>query len=117
MNLYEENCLLKERIIQLETVLGAVPAPLALGLTQSQGRIFSVLMRRQMATKEQLIAAVYTDFGREPPVYDTIHVFIVKIRKKLKKLGIRIRTIPQHGYAIDADQKKKLISILESPIP
>lgn len=102
----QENLLLRERIAFLEAILiDCVRLPVEWGLTQQETRVFGTLVNREVATKDAVMAALYSDRAGaegevEPKIVD---VFVCKIRKKLKPFGIEIRTVWGQGYALKAD--------------
>lgn len=102
----QENLLLRERIAFLEAILvDCVRLPVEWGLTQQETRVFGTLVNREVATKDAVMAALYSDRAGaegevEPKIVD---VFICKIRKKLKPFGIEIRTVWGQGYALKPD--------------
>lgn len=102
----QENLLLRERIAFLEAILiDCVRLPVEWGLTQQETRVFGTLVNREVATKDAVMAALYSDRAGaegevEPKIVD---VFVCKIRKKLKPFGIEIRTVWGQGYALKPD--------------
>lgn len=108
--LERENELLRERVIQLEDALfaTAVDVPWEWGLTHSERRVFGVLLSRTLATKEAVMAALYTDHGRDEPEIKIVDVFVCKIRAKLRPFGVHIITRWGQGYELDAADKQKL---------
>lgn len=107
----EENALLRERVAELERVLGiTLDAPLEWGLTGQESRVMGALIARPLVTKDVAMAALYRDFGRDEPEPKIIDVFICKIRKKVRPFGIEIETVWGQGYRIPADQRAALAS-------
>lgn len=102
----QENLLLRERIAFLEAILiDCARLPVEWGLTQQETRVFGTLVNREVATKDAVMAALYSDRAGaegevEPKIVD---VFVCKIRKKLKPFGIEIRTVWGQGYALNPD--------------
>ncbi|MDR6953812.1 two-component system cell cycle response regulator CtrA [Ancylobacter sp. 3268] len=91
-----ENDRLRQRIDQLEAVLGVTfPAPVEWRLTRSEACVCGVLLKRELATKAAVMAALYRADGRDEPDTKIADVFICKIRKKLTPFGIVITT--RHG--------------------
>jgi hypothetical protein len=61
-----ENAMLRERCALLEAALGAdMPPPVELALTPQEGRLFGLLMKRELMTKEAAMAVLYRDVGRD----------------------------------------------------
>jgi two-component system cell cycle response regulator CtrA len=92
---------LRERVRQLEQALMPnAPLPVEWGLTAAEARLFSALTARDMATKEQLMTALYSGRPDEEPEIKIIDVFVCKIRKKLKPFGVKINTVWGQGYSL-----------------
>jgi two-component system cell cycle response regulator CtrA len=111
-----ENEILREKVAQLEELLGLTfPAPLEFGLTGSEAKAFGVLMNRDIATKDAIMAGLYADkpFGgeAEPKIVD---VFICKARRKLKPFSIKIETVWGQGYRLTPETKAIVRSMLEA---
>lgn len=100
-----ENERLRERIEQLEGLLfeTRIPCPLEWGLTAHEARIFGLLANREMATKEQLLLAMYSHLASpdDVPELKIVDVFICKLRKKLPA-AVKVVTIWGMGYSLDA---------------
>lgn len=104
----EENETLRERIRQLETLLAPVVVlPPEWGLSRNETLIFRVLLGREMATKDQMMAILYGDRADEPPDPKILSVFIFKMRKKLKPFDINIRTFWGSGAGLDPDTRQR----------
>ncbi len=75
-------------------------APIEWQLTMSEARVISLLLTRDVATKEAILHALYSDRPEEPPEIKIVDVFICKARKKLAPFGIEIETVWGRGYRI-----------------
>lgn len=108
--LKRENELLRERVLHLENILMQTnPLPLEWRLTPSESRVFGVLVNRDLATKDAVMAALYSDrldadADVEPKIVD---VLICKIRKKVARFGIEVRTVWGQGWSIDPDIRNR----------
>lgn len=112
-----ENEMLRERIIRLEGLLGMhIAAPIEFGLTPQETRVFGVLMARELATKDAVMAALYHSIAKEEAEVKIVDVFICKIRAKLKRFGIAIETQWGHGYFLTAATKARVKEMLAKPI-
>lgn len=101
--LRERNEWLEERVAYLERQLVPLLAlPLEWGLTVHEARLVSALWARSECTKDQLMAALYRDHGRDEPMEKIVDVFVCKARAKLRRFGAGIITRWGHGYALDA---------------
>lgn len=104
--LRDENETLRERIRQLEGELGFIHAvPSALGLTPTEGKLFTALTKRPQVTRSAAMAVLYgSDYSIDPRIAD---VLICKIRKKIRSHGISIITIWGVGWKMtDVDKAK-----------
>ena len=107
--LEEENASLRERVMALEAALmGEWTPPIEFGLTAQEGRVFGVLLKRQQASKDQIMAALYGNRLEEAEM-KIVDVFICKIRKKLGPFGIVIETLWGRGYALEAESRRRLV--------
>ena len=98
-----ENERLCQRVEQLESSMGLVGfiPPVEWRLTSSEARVVGVLLKREVATKDAIMAALYRADARDEAEVKIVDVFICKIRKKLKPLGIQITTRWGQGYCIE----------------
>ncbi|MGE0289285.1 MAG: winged helix-turn-helix domain-containing protein [Bradyrhizobium sp.] len=107
--LERENEELRERVRQLEDVLGmSFDVPVEWGLTASEARLIGMLLRREIVSKENALLCLYQtrpDDMADPKIID---VFICKARKKLKPFGVEIRTVWGKGYLIDAETRARI---------
>lgn len=88
------------------------------GLTASEARMFTALLRRPEMTKAQLHKNTQGHEGgthKDPTELKIVDVFICKLRKKLDKLPtpIIIDTIWGKGYALSSAMKAKTYALLE----
>ncbi|HYD87135.1 MAG TPA: helix-turn-helix domain-containing protein [Vitreimonas sp.] len=71
------------------------------GLTESEARLFAVLLARPLATKDALHAALYGDDPDGGAELKIIDVLICKVRGKLKRRGLAaIETVWGVGYQL-----------------
>lgn len=92
---------LEERVRQLEDVLTPPWAPpVEWRLTSAEARVFAHLMTRDMATKESIMAALYSDRADDHVEPKIVDVFVCKMRKKLRPYQIQIETVFGQGYAL-----------------
>lgn len=93
---------LEERIRQLEDALAphSVVARVEWCLTPSEARVFSHLTTRDLASKQSIMLAMYSDRIDVEPEIKIVDVFVCKMRKKLKPFGIEILTMWGAGYAL-----------------
>jgi two-component system cell cycle response regulator CtrA len=98
-----ENERLRDELEALKASLGLrFLAPVEMGLTGHETKMFGRLLRGDAVSKDGLMNAVYTVGIDDQPEIKIIDVFICKIRKKLKPFGIEIATIWGVGYQMTA---------------
>lgn len=102
-----ENERLRDRVSELEEAMGMrFLTPVEWRLTGSEGRVFGVLMEREVATKQAIMTALYrTDGMRDEAEIKIVDVFICKVRKKLQAFDIKIETRWGEGYFMAAAAK------------
>lgn len=85
-----------------------------LKLTESEARVFSVLLRRPQAAKGTLHQAVQRipSSADEQSDIKIVDVFICKIRTKLDPLGITIDTLWGKGYSLTKEGREAAIQRL-----
>ncbi len=115
--LERENETLRDRIVWLEQKIGLdFEAPLELRLTSHESRLLGVLKKAPGAvSKEGLMNIVYHErvTDGEVPEVKIVDVFVCKLRKKLKPLGIEIVTHWGRGYSLSRAGKDRLAAIIE----
>ena len=88
--LREERDLAREQVaFLLSALMGDDTLPLEWNLTESEERIMRVILTREYASKDAIMAALYWDKD-EPGEEKIVDVLICKIRKKIKPYGIDI---------------------------
>lgn len=107
--LRSENERLHERIAALEDALmGVRLLPLEWKLTGQEQRVLGVLINRDLASKEAIMAALY---GSRPDGdvagAKIVDVFICKARKKLRPYGIEIQTVWAQGYRLPKEVRDR----------
>ncbi|MCS0501595.1 winged helix-turn-helix domain-containing protein [Ancylobacter mangrovi] len=94
---------LRQRVEQLEAAMGMdFVAPVEWRLTSSECRVFGVLLKREVATKDAIMAALYRADGREEAEMKIVDVFICKIRRKVKPFGVVIVTRWAVGWSLES---------------
>lgn len=96
----EEIDRLEARVDQLEILMGmrGVLTPIEWRLTGSESRVFGVLLARELASKDAVMAALYRDTGKDEADIKIVDVLVCKIRKKVTPFGIQIATRWGEGY-------------------
>jgi len=98
-----EIAMLRERVRQLEEALApaAVTVPLEWALTAAEARVFAHLTTREIASKQSIMAALYSlRPDLDEPEIKIVDVFICKMRKKIAPFGVKIVTVWGQGYAL-----------------
>lgn len=107
--LEEENEKLRERVIELEEMLGmTLDAPLNFGLTAHEAKVLGLLSKVTMATKEMIMSTLYFDRPNDMPEIKIVDVFICKMRRKLEPFEISIETVWGRGYSLAKEGKTKI---------
>jgi two-component system cell cycle response regulator CtrA len=92
---------LREKVKQLEALLAPeYRPPLEWCLTESEARVFAALLARDVATKEQIMHALYAERIDREPEMKILDVLVCKMRKKLAPHGINIVTVWGIGYSL-----------------
>ncbi len=84
------------------------------GVTQQQACLLLMLMKRKEATRKMLHNVIE---GRRPhPKVETapkiVDVVICKLRTKLEKFGLEIKTVWSCGYYMPSEDRKKALQML-----
>jgi len=91
---------LRERVRQLEeNATGPLVAPGAFGLTPTEGRIVSALMRVDFLHHERM-QVLFPNTSR-----DSIKVYMSHIKRKLSVHGVEVGCLYGEGYMINPDHK------------
>jgi len=114
MALEAENDQLREKIVTLEEMLGLrIETPLMLGLTNQESKLFGILLKRDMVTKDAAMIAIYGDKPDSDVEIKIVDVFVCKARKKLKPYEITIETVWGRGYRMPGPSKLIAAALLE----
>lgn len=112
-----ENDELREKVRVLEELVGfREEVPPIFCLTPAEGRVLGFLTKREVATKEQIMMAIYTDRPWIDVEIKIVDVFVCKIRKKIAKFGVEIDTIWGRGYRM-LPASKAIIKQFLTPEP
>lgn len=111
LTISEERDYWKEKYLHLKSMTEketVVNPKYLIGLSKNEIRILSTLIRKDVATHDSILDAMYWDC-EEPARYDKIiHVYICRLRKKLKKHKIKIINIIGTGYMILLKDRERL---------
>jgi hypothetical protein len=111
-SLRDENEALRERVRQLEKLLGSdFVAPKCFGLSFGETKVFGVLMGAKLASKEALIDILGSGDGA-----CSYQVLICRIRKKIKHHDLQIMTTAGQGYWLPEAAKAKVRMLIEQEI-
>ena len=105
-----ENVALRDRIALLEEQIGVANADslgLYFDLTPQEAICLGVLLSNKAPRRSTFMAALYSDRADEDVEPKIIDVFICKMRKKLKPLGIEIENQWGEGYAMPEMSKAR----------
>lgn len=106
---------LRERITQLETLLGAKMAfPLSLGLSRSETVILGLLLARPIVNEDAAFTVLYGDRSGNPPTSNFLSSFMLCIRRKLDPHGVTVSNRPGTGYFLTPENKTALRDLIEA---
>lgn len=107
--LRDENETLREENQQLRDVLRPeIKVPTAWKLTGSEATILGVMVKRELATRTAIIAALYSDRADDAPDPKIIDVFVCRLRRKLKADGAVITSHAGQGYSLSPEWRQRL---------
>ena len=116
--LNEENDALREENARLKKEMGiASTLPVFFNdLTGKEGIMLSVLMANKAPRRTTFMAAIYGNKIHDDEVADIkiIDVFMCKLRKKIQKYGVEIKTVWGEGYYISPEHKEVLKQLIEA---
>lgn len=103
---------LEERLVQVtEAFNPPVKFDRLLRLTDTEGEMLALLLRRPHWTKAALYTVMY-GMRLDPPEEKIIDVYICKIRAKVKRHGIKIDTVWGDGWRVDRDNRERIESYI-----
>lgn len=109
-----ENERLKERVAQLETVLGFnQDIPTCLKLSRQERAIFGVILARDLARREEIFEAMYQD-KKVRPGEKILHVYINKIRHKIRPHGLDFICLHGIGYRMTPEMKAEVAELVRA---
>jgi two-component system cell cycle response regulator CtrA len=115
--LQDEIADLKERVARLEEALGMThDVPLGLALTPAEARVLGILMKRDVAKKDMIMIALYDGRHAEKDIPEPkiVDVFVCKMRAKLKRYGLEIKTVWGIGYSMTNGSKDMVREMLKA---
>ena len=77
-----------------------------LGVTPAEARVLSSLITSTPRSKAALLMVASTEPAAEPTM-KLVEVYICKLRKKLRKIDVKIKTIWGHGYQMESAEVAK----------
>lgn len=111
-----ENSALRDRIAELEELLGLTAAmPAMIALTKHEAMLLGIVLKREFVSKTAAMMALY---GRldETPDTKIVDVFLSHLRKKLNAHGIKIETKWGEGIFMDAANKALVRALMQKAI-
>lgn len=106
--LLAENERLRDEIAVLKQSF-SLPAlyPLEWKLTPTEARVLGCLATRGMMTFDMMMTAIYSD-RVDQPLLKILHVWVYKLRRKLKPFDIAIQSIWGVGYSVSPETRARL---------
>jgi two-component system cell cycle response regulator CtrA len=110
--LEDEVAELREKVRSLEALIAPdIIVPIEWGLTGKEGLLLSLLVGRELVSKDYAIQAMYAlNHDDDIPDQKIVDVFVCKIRKKLTPFGVTIHTVWGKGYTLDQSTRQRLKS-------
>lgn len=103
----------RDRIAEMEMAMGIrFEFPSALELTGVESALLGILVKRDIAYRDQLMT-IYDSRSKEQPSDRVIDVHIYKMRGKLARYGIHLLTVHGRGYRIPPEGKAILKRMTE----
>ncbi len=87
-------------------------------LTKMESRLLGFLMKRDLASKDAIMTALYFDrHDSEWPDVKILDILIMKTRQKLKDHDITIETVWGQGWRISSENKQKIRDLEPDRVP
>jgi len=102
---------LRDRVEELEGLLGMrIACPRPWRLTGREAQVFGLLLRHGVCPRERIFAAIW---GYDSEVDGKIvDVTVCHLRRKLRHLGIAIRTEYGVGYFLEPDARRRARALI-----
>jgi len=117
MDLNQENERLRDlldvkdaRIAELEGLVSdrAVRFPPEWDLSQIQSELLRFLLKRHTATQETIHAFLFAERKDGGPNLSIVRCHVFHLRRKLKPHGIKVDWLPDRGYFLSDNMKRKI---------
>lgn len=107
--LRKENQILREQVRQYKEALTApFRAPAEWRLTPTEWTIMGVLVQLEIGTLNAIMTALYGTRPGDIPDQEIVGVYVCRMRRKLKPLGIVIHTQMGVGFFLDPETRRRL---------
>lgn len=104
---------LRARVRDLERALGGEDwAPIELRLGPTETRLFALLLRRPLLSRETAWTVFYGDRDADGPPPKIFDVWIARMRPKLRPFGIEIATRWRVGWEMPSESKAKARALI-----
>lgn len=116
MSPQEEIDTLREEVRQLKQMLGIsgrFAYPPQLKLSGATGKLYCLLMQREVVSKDTAMSALYFDRAGDIPHDKIIHMFVFRLRGELAHVGIEVKKKWREGYYLEAKDKQRLKELTE----
>ena len=111
MSPQEEIDTLREEVRQLKQMLGISGRfvyPPQLKLSPATGKLYGLLMQREVVSKDTAMRALYFDRPGDVPGDRIIHMFVFRLRGELAQVGVEVKKKWREGYYLEAKDKARL---------
>ena len=116
MSPQEEIDTLREEVRQLKQMLGIsgrFAYPPQLKLSGATGKLYCLLMQREVVSKDTAMSALYFDRAGDIPHDKIIHMFVFRLRGELAHVGVEVKKKWREGYYLEAKDKQRLKALTE----
>jgi two-component system cell cycle response regulator CtrA len=116
MSPQEEIDTLREEVRQLKDMLGISGRfvyPPQIKLSVATGKLYCLLMQREVVSKDTAMRALYFDRADKIPGDRIIHMFVFRLRAELAQVGVEVKKKWREGYYLEAKDKARLKQLTE----
>lgn len=103
-----------QAILQMDDVALRLGCASVFHMSPTQSAVFTAFLKRPTLTKEQVHHAI--EAARDPAKKETdikmVDVIVYHVRKRLKTLGMELKTLWGSGYAISEEDRGKALAML-----
>lgn len=109
-----ENSILRSKVAELSGIDDVPAVRRTFNLTNRQGRILALLLRRGDCSRNQIMEAIY-DVDRLTQIEDpllAVNSLMRHLRRRLATFNVPIHSVYSHGYRIDDDTRARCRALM-----